>query len=103
MVYSGPHFQNSSLSCTPSHGDIRNERNEETKIPHPRFQYSKEAVKCYTQTANQEHIQTKYFLAIIHENGQGIPQNYKDAVKWYTKAAGQGYADAPKLKQDLPI
>jgi hypothetical protein len=28
--YSGPHFQDSSLSCTPSHGDMRNERNEET-------------------------------------------------------------------------
>ncbi len=38
LEYSGPHFQDSSLSCTPSHGDMRNERNEETKISHPRFQ-----------------------------------------------------------------
>ncbi len=30
----------------------------------------------------------------MYEEGQGIPQDYKTAVKWYRLAAEQGYADA---------
>jgi TPR repeat protein len=30
----------------------------------------------------------------MYENGQGVPQDYKTAVKWYTLAAEQGDADA---------
>ena len=30
----------------------------------------------------------------MYDNGQGVPQDYKQAVKWYTKAAEQGDADA---------
>jgi hypothetical protein len=26
--------------------------------------------------------------------GQGVPQKYPEAVKWYTRAADQGFADA---------
>jgi len=26
-------------------------------------------------------------LGVMYENGQGVPQDYKEAVKWYTKAA----------------
>ena len=30
----------------------------------------------------------------MYENGQGVAQNYAEAVKWYRKAAEQGYAEA---------
>ena len=30
----------------------------------------------------------------MYENGLGVPQDYKTAVKWYTLAAEQGHADA---------
>jgi hypothetical protein len=30
----------------------------------------------------------------MYDNGLGVPQNYKTAVKWYTLAANQGDADA---------
>jgi hypothetical protein len=30
----------------------------------------------------------------MYEKGQGVPQDYKEAVKWYRLAAEQGYADA---------
>jgi TPR repeat protein len=33
-------------------------------------------------------------LGVMYDNGQGVPQDYKEAVKWYTKAAEQGYASA---------
>ena len=30
----------------------------------------------------------------MYENGEGVPQDDKEAVKWYRLAAEQGYADA---------
>lgn len=30
----------------------------------------------------------------MYEQGQGVPQNYGEALRWYRKAAGQGYASA---------
>jgi len=30
----------------------------------------------------------------MYDNGQGVRQDYKEAVKWYKKAAEQGYARA---------
>ena len=41
-------------------------------------------------------MQTPQFsLGFMYEKGQGVPQNYKTAVKWYTLAAEQGDAGAP--------
>ena len=31
-------------------------------------------------------------LGVIYEIGEGVPQDYKEAVKWYRKAAEQGFA-----------
>jgi hypothetical protein len=36
----------------------------------------------------------KYTLLARHENGQGVPQDYAAAMKWYRLAAGQGHATA---------
>ena len=33
-------------------------------------------------------------LGVIYDNGQGVPQDYKAAVKWYSLAAEQGHAFA---------
>ena len=30
----------------------------------------------------------------MYHKGEGVPQDYKEAVRWYTLAAEQGYADA---------
>ena len=30
----------------------------------------------------------------MYDNGEGVPQDYKTAVKWYTRAAEQGNARA---------
>ena len=30
----------------------------------------------------------------MYDNGQGVPQDYDEAAKWYRKAAEQGYATA---------
>jgi uncharacterized protein len=33
-------------------------------------------------------------LSPLYDNGQGVPQNDAEAMKWYRKAADQGYRDA---------
>jgi TPR repeat protein len=34
----------------------------------------------------------------MYSAGEDVPKNYETAVKWYTKAAKQGYADAQYLQ-----
>lgn len=38
--------------------------------------------------------QAQYNLGVMYDIGQGVPQDYTEAAKWYTKAAEQGHADA---------
>ena len=42
----------------------------------------------------QGHAPTEYLLGVMYIKGQGVPQDYKTAVKWYTRAAEQGDASA---------
>jgi hypothetical protein len=37
-------------------------------------------------------ITSQYNLALMYDNGWGVTQDYKEAVKWYTLAAEQGHA-----------
>ena len=48
---------------------------------------------CRT-AAEQEHPKAQYYLGAMYENGQGVPQDYAEAVRWYRRAAEQGDADA---------
>ena len=36
----------------------------------------------------------QYFIGRMYNNGEGVAQDYKEAEKWYRKAADQGDADA---------
>ena len=42
--------------------------------------------------AEQGHASAQYNLALKYDNGEGVLQDYKEAVKWYTKAAEQGHS-----------
>ncbi len=39
-------------------------------------------------------VETKFRIGYAYSKGEGVPVNKKEAVKWYKKAAEQGYADA---------
>ena len=39
----------------------------------------------------------QYNLGFMYLNGQGVPQNYAEAAKWYRKAAEQGDVDATRI------
>ena len=53
-------------------------------------------MKCYTKSAEQGYVRAQYILGICYYEGKGAYPSYKKAVKWWTKAAKQGDADAKK-------
>ena len=57
---------------------------EKSKVPHA-------PPKDLSEQGNAE---AQFNLGLIYYLGDGIPRDYKEAVKWYTKAAEQGNADA---------
>ena len=46
------------------------------------------------KSAEQGRAIGQYNLGMMYEFGQGVSQNYEEAVKWYTLAAEQGLAEA---------
>ncbi len=56
--------------------------------------FSQEPLKIVVDAAEQGDFIAQYDLATRYATGQGAPQNYDLATKWYRKAAEQGYAPA---------
>jgi uncharacterized protein len=50
------------------------------------------ALQEWTPLAEAGDATAQYNLGVIYEHGQGVPQDYKEAVKWYRLAAEQGDA-----------
>ena len=46
------------------------------------------------QAAEQGDAGAQTALGVMYEDGEGVPQDYAEAVKWFRKAAEQGDADA---------
>ena len=47
--------------------------------------------------AEQGNALAELGLGVMYANGQGVPQDYAQAMVWYLKAAEQGDADAQAL------
>jgi uncharacterized protein len=48
--------------------------------------------KALIARAEQGDAFAQYDLGLMYDNGRGVLQDYKEAVKWHRKAAEQGYA-----------
>jgi TPR repeat protein len=48
--------------------------------------------KALIARAEQGDALAQFNLGVKYANGEGVPQDYKAAVKWYRKAAEQGHA-----------
>jgi len=44
--------------------------------------------------AEQGLASAQFYLGLMYENGQSVPQDYQEAVRWYLKAAKQGHDGA---------
>jgi len=52
------------------------------------------ALRELRPAAEQGNEHAQYLLGLMYRTGEGVPQDDKTAVKWYTLAAEQGDADA---------
>ena len=52
------------------------------------------ALQEWTPLAEAGNVVAQYNLGIMYTNGQGVPQDHKEAVKWFRLAAEQGDVDA---------
>ncbi len=52
------------------------------------------ALKEFHALAEKNDARGQYGLGIMHDLGEGVPQNSELAFKWYKLSAEQGYADA---------
>jgi hypothetical protein len=48
----------------------------------------------FRKAAEQGDVVAQFNLGLMYEHGQGVPQDYVQAVAWYRKAADQGNAEA---------
>ncbi len=44
--------------------------------------------------AEQGHAPSQFNLGVMYSQGQGVSQDYKEALRWYLAAAEQGYSSA---------
>ena len=40
----------------------------------------------FLNAANQGHANAQYSLGLMYEDGEGVPQDYSNAMEWYLKA-----------------
>ena len=53
-----------------------------------------ESSSAIRKSAEEGDAAAQDHLGHMYERGQGAPQDYSEAVRWYRKAADQRYADA---------
>src|SRR5712692_8709765 len=52
------------------------------------------SVDSLKKRAAQGDAEAQFSLGIMYANGQGVPQDYAEALKWFRLAAAQGIAKA---------
>lgn len=57
---------------------------------------NKISVEDFRLAAEQGFADAQYNYGLIHEKGEGVPQNDNKAAEWYRKSAEQGYIPAQK-------
>ena len=54
----------------------------------------KTAYKLFLPLAEQGNADAQYNLALMYENGQGVPQDYKEAIRLFRLSAEQKHEQA---------
>ena len=57
--------------------------------------------KYSKESAEQGYASAQLCMGEVYYNGHGVSQDYKQAVKWYQKVAGQGHAYAQDKVDEL--
>jgi TPR repeat protein len=59
-----------------------------------RGQLVRQTVQQILKIAEQGDAEAQTMLGLTYSHGDGVPQNHRDAMKWYRKAADKGNAEA---------
>ena len=51
-----------------------------------------EAMKILKKNSN--HSDAQYYIGLMYQNGEGVERDYKEAAKWFKRAADQGDTSA---------
>ena len=51
-------------------------------------------MKILREKAENGDVESQFNLGIQYQDGKGVEQNFKEAIKWYREAAEQGDSDA---------
>ena len=62
-------------------------------ILHNKFQYEK-ALRHFVPLAEKGDPKAQFYLGLMYDNGQGLPQDFAKSFNWWLKAAEQGNAAA---------
>ena len=57
------------------------------------------ALREWTPLAKQGNVGAQYLLGVMYRKGQGVPQDYKSAVKWWRLAAKSQRFSAKKRER----
>ena len=61
------------------------------------------AMRMWRPLADQGVADAQFNLGFMYANGEGVPQDDAEAVKWYRKAAEQGNGNEVKLIAGDPV
>jgi hypothetical protein len=59
------------------------------------------AVETVKGAANQGHVSAQYIVGRMYEKGEGVKQDFDEAMKWYGLAAAQGNQSAQQALDRL--
>lgn len=60
-------------------------------------QINAKTIEEYREKAERGVKEARYNLGLCYANGKGVVKSYKEAAKWFRKAAGQGNENAKKI------
>ena len=61
------------------------------------------ALREWTPLAEKGNAFAQFWLGWWYNIGNGVPKDYKTAIKWYRLAAEQGHADAKDAVKELKV
>ena len=73
------------------YSDSIRRRGEKARKAEARSSFAERLLKKDAEAGNAE---AQFELGLMHHEGQGVPQDYAEARRWYEKAAAQGHAEA---------
>ena len=48
------------------------------------------ALEGFLELANENHMESQYYLGTMYREGEGVDQDYSKSLEWYLKAANLG-------------